>query len=283
MATSMDITGMEQPGAQMRDGDGKASTKGSSNGSRSRKKNVAQAERLISTAAGGALMLTGLRQRGWRGLGVAAVGGALLRRGVTGHCPAYSAMGVSTQGGRLHASGATVDAAAADRVERSVTIERPRAALYATWRDFSRLPSFMDNLERVDVLSPTRSHWVAKAPAGTSAEWDAEITEERENELIAWRSVEPADIPNRGWVRFADAPGDRGTTVTVSIEFDPPAGEVGRAVARLFGDDPEQAVRNALRRFKQVTEAGEVPTTEGQASGREKTTKTAKAARAAVT
>jgi uncharacterized membrane protein len=126
----------------------------------------------------------------------------------------------------------------------------------------------MDHLESVTVQDDKRSHWVAKAPAGTTVEWDAEIINEKENELIAWRSLDGADVDNAGSVRFSEATGGRGTVVKVSLEYDPPAGIIGSLIAKLFGEEPSQQVQEDLHRFKQVMETGERPTTEGQSSGR---------------
>jgi len=147
----------------------------------------------------------------------------------------------------------------ADLIGRTVTINRPRAELYAYWRDFMRLPTFMDNVERVDRMSETRSHWVVKAPAGVTVEWDAEITEDRDGELIAWTSVEDADVLNSGRVEFRDA-GDRGTIVTATIAYDPPAGTLGKLIAKIFQREPAIQARRDLRRFKQLMETGEIAT-----------------------
>lgn len=144
-------------------------------------------------------------------------------------------------------------------VGRSVTINRPRAELYAYWRDFTRLPSFLDNIERVDVIDDLTSHWVVKAPGGKTVEWDAVITEERPDELIAWASTESADVPNSGRIDFRDA-GDRGTVVTATILYDPPAGFIGRVIAKMFQREPAIQARRDLRRFKQLMETGEIAT-----------------------
>jgi len=146
-----------------------------------------------------------------------------------------------------------------DLIGRSVTINRSRDELFAYWRDFSNLPSFMDNVERIDILSNTTSHWVVKAPAGRPVEWDAAITEEKPGELIAWTSAEDADVPNSGRIEFRDA-GDRGTVVTATIAYDPPAGVVGKVIAKLFQREPAIQARRDLRRFKQLMETGEVAT-----------------------
>jgi len=132
-------------------------------------------------------------------------------------------------------------------------VERPREELFAMWRDFSKLPQFMDHLDRVDVLSPTHSHWVVAGPAGSTVEWDAEIVDERENEWIAWRTVEPAQVPNNGTVMFCEM-SDGGTDVFVTLEAQPPAGKFGDLVARMFGRAPNRQVRKALERFKEMAE-----------------------------
>lgn len=141
----------------------------------------------------------------------------------------------------------------------TVTINRPRAELYAYWRDFTKLPSFMDNVERVDIVSDTRSRWFVKAPAGKVVEWGAVITEEKDGALIAWTSEDGADVPNSGRIEFRDA-GERGTIVTATIAYDPPAGVVGKVIAKLFQREPAIQARRDLRRFKQLMETGEVAT-----------------------
>ncbi len=144
-------------------------------------------------------------------------------------------------------------------IGRTVTINRPRAELYAYWSDFSKLPTFLDNVLRVDVLSDTRSHWVVRAPAGKTVEWDAIVTEQKDGELIAWTSAEGADVPNSGRIEFRDA-GDRGTVVSATIAYDPPGGSVGKIIAKLFQREPAIQARRDLRRFKQLMETGEVAT-----------------------
>lgn len=141
----------------------------------------------------------------------------------------------------------------------AVTINRPVAEVYAAFRDFSGLPRFMDNLVRVDTIDAVRSHWVAKAPAGRTVEWDARVTEEREGALIAWESESGADVPNSGRVTFEDA-GPRGTVVTAQIAYDPPGGAIGKLVAKLFQREPAIQARRDMRRFKQLLETGEVAT-----------------------
>jgi uncharacterized membrane protein len=139
-------------------------------------------------------------------------------------------------------------------VERSIVVNRPAQELYRFWRNFENLPRFMDHLEAVTVLDENRSHWVAKGPAGTRVEWDATIHNEIENQLIAWRSLPGADVDNAGSVHFSRF-GDNLTEVRVVLSYDPPAGKLGAAVAKLLGEEPSQQVEDDLRRFKQVMEA----------------------------
>ncbi|MGA9995186.1 MAG: SRPBCC family protein [Pyrinomonadaceae bacterium] len=148
-------------------------------------------------------------------------------------------------------------------MKKSIVINGSPEELYQFWHDFENLPRFMKHLESVRVTGDKRSHWVAKAPAGTNVEWDAEITEDQPNELIAWRSLEESDVRNSGSVRFERAPGGRGTRVTVELEYDPPGGVIGAGVAKLFGEEPEQQIYDDLRCVKQVIETGEVVISEG--------------------
>ncbi|MBP2311173.1 SRPBCC family protein [Azospirillum soli] len=148
-------------------------------------------------------------------------------------------------------------------VRQTVAINRPPEAIYGFWRDFRNLPQFMSHLEHVEVLDERRSHWVAKAPAGRTVVWDAEVTEDRPNELLAWRSLEGADVDNSGEVRFERAPGGRGTIVRVEMRYNPPGGVIGAMVAKLFGEEPQMQVRDDLRRLKQVLETGSVTVAEG--------------------
>lgn len=152
-------------------------------------------------------------------------------------------------------------------VKKYITINRSPEELYQFWHNLENLPRFMHHLEAVQVQGDRRSHWRAKAPAGMTVEWDAEITEDQANELIAWQALEGADIPNTGSVRFKPAPGNRGTVVTVELHYDAPGGKIGAAIAKLFGEEPEQQVQDDLRAFKQVMETGEVVRSDGSLWG----------------
>jgi uncharacterized membrane protein len=142
-------------------------------------------------------------------------------------------------------------------VTETVTIQRPPTQIYQFWRDFSNLPRVMRHLKSVEILDNQHSHWVAKAPAGTSVEWDAEIVADRPNELITWRSSEGTGIENAGAVHFNALPGGQGTEVRVELRYNPPGGAVGAAFAKLFGEEPGQQVEEDLQRFKEIMEAGQ--------------------------
>ncbi|MEU8154198.1 SRPBCC family protein [Micromonospora sp. NPDC048986] len=153
------------------------------------------------------------------------------------------------------------------RMQIAVTVNRSPAEAYRFWRDMENLPRFMAHLESVRADDLRRSHWIASGPAGRRVEWDAEIIDDQPNKSITWRSLPGTRVPNAGRVRFVPAPGDRGTEVRVELRYAPPAGALGRAVAKLFGEEPEQQVRDDLRRFKQVLETGEVVRSEGSPNG----------------
>ena len=143
-------------------------------------------------------------------------------------------------------------------VARAITVNRPVEEVYNFWHNFENLPRFMRHLDEVRDLGNGRTHWKAKAPAGATVEWDAELLEDIPNERISWRSVEGSDIHHEGTVSFSPAPGGRGTEVLVEMRYDPPAGKLGQIFAKLFRAEPSQQVADDLRAFKQVIETGEV-------------------------
>jgi len=219
--------------------------------------NVGRTERVVSGLAAAAVIVVGLRRKRLRPF-LLPVAGSLFSRAVTGRCSINRARGRnSARKGRVSPV-ASVPRGEGIKVERSVAVNRPVQEVYQFWSNFENLPRFMDHLESVTVLDESRSHWVAKAPAGTRVEWDATIHNEIDNELIAWRSLPKADINNAGSVHFSPA-GDGGTEVRVILSYQPPAGKLGAAVARLLGEEPSKQVDDDLRRFKQVMEAA-VPT-----------------------
>lgn len=201
--------------------------------------------------AGVGLILLGMARRSPAGVLLAAIGGGLVYEGLrTNNWSRVSyEKGMPTQRTLMHDQGI--------RVEHELTVARSREDLYRYWRKVENLPNIMRYLDSVRQITPTRSHWVAKAPAGMSVSWDAEIINEVENELIGWRSLDGADVPNAGSVQFTPAPGGKGTVIHVHLKYDVPLGPVGAVVARLFGTNPEQTIIEDLRRFKATMEAGE--------------------------
>jgi uncharacterized membrane protein len=222
--------------------------------------NVGRTERWISGVAGAALLGYGLRRRKLRAL-LLPLGAGLIRRAVTGRCEVNRALGRNSARGEGRVSPvASLQRGEGTRIEQAVTINRPREELFHFWRQFDNLPRFMDNLEAVTILDARRSHWVAKGPGGTRVEWDAEIHNEIQDELIAWRSLPGADVDQAGSVHFSPVP-EGGTEVRVIMRYAAPAGKLGDAVAHLLGEDPERQIADDLRRFKQVMDAGEVAAT----------------------
>jgi uncharacterized membrane protein len=151
-------------------------------------------------------------------------------------------------------------------VEQAVSINRPPRELYEFWRDLEQLPRVIPQLRAVRTLDGRRSQWVANG-RGRYTIWTAEIINDIPHRLIAWRTLDGSKVACAGSVRFESGSPGRGTTVRVKFQYDLPAGRLGAAVARAFGDAPEQVVREGLRRFKQLMETGEIATTDGQPRG----------------
>jgi uncharacterized membrane protein len=240
-------------------------------------RNVGQTERLVSLVSGAALAVYGLDRRDVQGRLLAVVGAELVRRGATGHCLVYEALNVSTASDATAdgphrdfpvSRAATVRASRAVKIEHAMTVRRAPEELYAFWRDPANLPRIIDFVEGVEMLSADTAHWRVRGPAGTSIEWDAQIINEIPDELIAWKSIGDATIPNAGSLHFGPAPNDRGTEVRLVVEYEPPAGHLGAWVAKLVKENPERQLREALRRFKQLAETGEVLIVKGQTSAR---------------
>jgi uncharacterized membrane protein len=181
---------------------------------------------------------------------------ALLGRSLTGFCPVYGALRTGTR--RVD----TRSALAGPRglhVREAITIARRPHEVFAIWRQLGNLPLFMPHLESVTETDERRSHWVTRASGGLRLKWDAEIIDEVEGEHIGWRSLPGGDVVSAGSVHFKPAPGGQGTEVRVVLQYAPPAGRIGGAIAKLLGDDPSSQIREDLRRFKQWLETGAPP------------------------
>jgi uncharacterized membrane protein len=217
---------------------------------------MSETEKWASIVGGSAMVLLGLRDRSLRGLLTAIAGGSMAYHGATSSKTLPETIGEA------------VGINKSIKVEKTVTINKSPEELYTFWRNLENLPTFMKHLRSVTVIDATRSHWVANAPMGQQVEWDADIIGDIPNQMIAWASAENADVDNSGFVRFQPAPAGRGTEVKVVMEYSPPGGAMTAAIAKLFGEEPEQQIGDELRRFKQLMEAGEIATTEGQPTGR---------------
>lgn len=223
--------------------------------------NVSELERWLSLVGGTSLVAYGLARRNSTGFGLAALGGSLLWRGATGHCPMYQTLGMNTaERGYAKGTGsrAGVPYELGIRVDYEIPISKPVEELYSFWRTLSNLPRFMDHLETVKVINDRLSHWVAKGPIGMNVEWDAEIVNDVPNRVIGWRSLEGSDVDNGGSVRF-ECQGSN-TLVKVSLQYNPPAGQLGEWVARMFGENPRKTIAEDLQRFKELMETGNVST-----------------------
>jgi uncharacterized membrane protein len=220
-------------------------------GDYARGKNVDDMERVISVIAGTALALFGLRRFSLTRLGLTALGANLVYRGITGHCRLYQKLGLTTA-----AAGDGVRGNLGTKIERSVVVYADREKAYRFWRNFANLARFMENVEEVQVLDSRRSRWIARGPGGVHVEWEAEIINEVPNELIAWRSTS-GTVDHAGSVHFEPGPGGRGTVVRVSLQYDPPGGTAGHAVASLLGGDAGSRIEADLQSFKRIMESGE--------------------------
>jgi len=223
-------------------------------------RNVGEVERLVSMAAGVGLAAYGLSHRRTTGWVLAGLGAMLFRRGYSGCCHTYDMLGVNTAGTGTDTR-RSLGGVAGVNVDEGVTIDRPISELYRFWRNLENLPRFMTHLESVERVTDTLSRWRAKGPAGTDVEWNAEIINEVPDQVIGWKSIEGSDVVSAGSVNFDDA-GGRGTRVRVRLQYSPPGGKLGAAIARLMGSDPATQIREDLRSFKQIVEAGEIATNE---------------------
>ena len=204
--------------------------------------------RILSVAAGGALALYGLTRNSKTGAALAAAGGYLVYSGVSGN-------------NLFSATSGPIE------VMHAFTINKPVAEVYAFWRQLDNLPRFLRHLESVEELDQKRSRWVARGPAGMRFQWDAELVFEEADSHLAWQTAEGSEIRNAGTVLFATAPGDRGTEIIVTLSYDAPGGRLGTLFARAFGENPEDTIREDLRRMKALLETGEIPTIAGQPHG----------------
>jgi len=214
---------------------------------------VAHAEQWLALGSGALLLILGASRRSVPGACIALSSAPLLYRGITGHWPGLS------DGFNGYDTKAALGGDRGIHVRESIRLEVPVADVFRFWRRLDHLPNFMSHLQRVSEMPNGRSHWVATGPGGMRVEWDAEIINEVENRILAWRSLPDSDVVTAGSVNFDTVRGGRSTQLSVNLQYAPPAGRAGAFVASLFGREPSQTIREDLRHFKQLLEAGEVP------------------------
>lgn len=224
--------------------------------------NLTRVDRWGYVAGGLALLAWGLGRRDLAGAGLAGTGGWLLYQAYTGENPMFRPLGI-----RVNPEPAEPDATETIVVEETVTIGVPRQDVYRFWRDLGNLPRVAPQLRNLEMRDERRSFWRVDMPGGATVEWEAEITRDEPGRVLAWRTTRDRTLTHFGDVQFRDAPGNRGTTVAVHLEYVPPAGSLGTAVARMMGQAPRSLVRETLRRVRQLIETGEIPTTDGQPAG----------------
>lgn len=223
-------------------------------------RNVGTTEQIGSLVAGGVLLLCGVLRGRVVGALTALAGGALVIHGLSKHSRVYDALGIDSQpeGGFGHPLNRTV------HVRDSIAINRPREEVFAYWKNLSNLPRFMMDIDEVTDLGGGRSRWTARGPFDQEVEWEAQIVEERDNELIKWETVESNSmVRHEGMISFESLPGQRGTVVRVDFRWSPPGGVLGAAAAKLLPQDPARRIREDLRRLRQLLEAGELARSTG--------------------
>jgi uncharacterized membrane protein len=218
------------------------------------RRNVSNVERVVSVLAGAALVGAGMKRQ--RAMGPAAATGlGLIARGVAGYCPVNHAIG---RGRDLNGTREALGGSGGTRLRESIVINRPAQELFRFWRRLSNLPLFVRHLERVDEYDHGVSHWVMRGPAGKRIEWEAQLINEIEPDLLAWKSLPGADLVSAGSVRFQPL-ASGGTELTVTMQYELPAGSVGDAVSWVTGYWPPSELRTDLARLKKMFERGEIP------------------------
>lgn len=219
------------------------------------KHNVGAIEQVLSIGIGSGLVAYGLSQRHKRGILPILMGGGFLLHGLSSYSALYDAIGLDeTDGSPIrHPLNRVV------HFRKSINITRSPSELYSFWRDLQNLPRFMPSIVAVEVLDDNRSRWHACGPLNKEFHWEAEILEERKDEIITWRTIErESNLEHTGTVSFRRAPGNRGTIVTLECRWAPPGGIFGALTAKLLPQDPARQVSEDLRRFRQLMETGEI-------------------------
>lgn len=227
------------------------------------RENIGDGQRVLSAVMGMAFLVSGLSRRNWAGAVKAIVGGGLLYRAASGYCPAFGAMGIDMSShdrpnrpndtSRLGRRKVRTDRAM--KMQRAIEINRPPDDMYRFWRSLDNLPRILKHLDSVQVIDDRLSHWVVTTiPGAPKVEWDAEIINDVKNERIGWRSLRGADVNNTGSVEFKPTEDGNRTWLTVTLQYEPPGGKFGVALAKLFGEDPNTKLAQDLQRFKEQME-----------------------------
>jgi len=235
--------------------------------------NLHKLERVGSSVLGALMVAGGLKRRSIGGLAAVLTGSGLLYRGISGHCHVYQALGISTA--RRTLTDAVAEASRERRVQRTVTVDKPAAELYALWRDPATLRQVMAPFANLSPAADEGIRWSLRSPLGRLCVWTSQVVEEREGELLRWESIEGSKMIAGGMLRLAPALGNRGTRVSLSLRFEPPPGLIGHALFSTLRVVPNTISRKALQRFKSLAETGEIPTTEGSPSAIVRVTSTA--------
>jgi uncharacterized membrane protein len=214
-------------------------------------------ERWATLATATAVIAYGVSRRSMSGAVLAAAATPFAYRGLVGEWPNFA----NGHTGRRDDTRAVLAGDRGINVRESIRLERSTSDVFRFWRQLENLPRFMTHLEWVTEFGDRRSHWVARGPRNLRVEWDAEIINEVEDKVIAWRSLPGSDIVTAGAVTFTPVRGGRGTQVAVNLQYEPPAGCAGALVATIAGREPSQTIREDLRRAKQLLETGETPRT----------------------
>ncbi len=237
-------------------------------------RNVGQTERWISGVSGGLLAAYGVFRRDWLGTGIAIVGSALFYRGASGHSFIYQAMKISTAEQQpnfapgIPKTVSSIPGKRGLRVQRSMTVNRSAEDLFNYWYDIEKAPRYMDYIQSVMRTGERTSHWVAQGPMNKTIEWNSELLQVVPNKSISWHAHGKPTTANAGKVSFDSAPNGHGTIVTLELDFLQFQGALGTGIGNLIGHIPEKQALETLRHFKEIMEAGEVPTIKGQPTGK---------------
>ena len=214
------------------------------------RRNVGAAERAVSLIAGGLLGAAGILLKSRARILLGLMGGALVHRGASGHCELYRLVGMNTA--RPHARRGVADGKGI-KIEAATHVEKPAEEVFRCWRRLENLPRFMQHVVAVEESAEGISHWKVRGPLNRELHWDAEIIEEQPGKMLAWQTLPGAPVASAGSVWFE--PEGEGTRVKVSMQYQPPAGEAGAAVAAILGASPKKQVAADLTRFKEMVEA----------------------------